>query len=632
MRELRWTAAGAGVIGQVAAAVAGVVPWALLPVVAGLFIGSVALAERATEQRARLLNGLATAIAVALAVVAVPHLSDDRDALRTTLGLLLVLIQVVHGLTWRSRRDVEIALGIAAALLVLGASFAPDVLVGLPLLLGWATVVAGVVLCVTQRMREGVDAVIVGGRRAPLLAATSAALVLGLACFLLVPVPETPSQRNPLQSFVSATGLARGAATYSASRLDMRVRGNLSDKPVLEVPADSPPLWRSQVFGLYGGLAWSATSGQLLAVPGPPWTVGTSTGSTRSDRAVRRSAVDDGATWAPAEAVQIDADRGRLITDGEGTVRSAGIRSYTVVSSPQERDPAVLRGASTTERTSQLWLQLPATLPDRVRVLSTQLTASAPTRYDAVVAVETWLRANATYALDSPVPGRDEDAVDRFLFVDRTGFCEQFAAAETVLLRAAGVPARLVTGLAAGARDGDRRVFREKDLHAWVEVFYPGIGWSPSDPTAQATPASGVGGTSVRARLVASVNRLVRTAESVPGGRLGLAGLLVLVGVGISVVARLHRPRTSRPDAPAAAPSVATQPGPALAAFLRYDDRLGERRRKPHESLNELARRLDAAPRGALAVVEAECYGATPPTDAARAAELLDRLQPTSNS
>ena len=48
--------------------------------------------------------------------------------------------------------------------------------------------------------------------------------------------------------------------------------------------------------------------------------------------------------------------------------------------------------------------------------------------------------------------------------------CEQFAAAETVLLRSVGIPARLVTGLAYGEGRGDRRLYREKDLHAWVEV------------------------------------------------------------------------------------------------------------------------------------------------------------------
>jgi transglutaminase-like putative cysteine protease len=395
------------------------------------------------------------------------------------------------------------------------------------------------------------------------------------------------------------------------------------------VPADSATLWRSQVFGFYGGLAWSSTAGQLRRVAGPPWIVGATTGPTRSDRAVRRGG-SDGTVWTPAEPVSLDSDAGTLVTDEDGTVRSGGeLRSYTVTSTPQQLDPAVLRAAPASGGVAPIWTELPPALPDRVRALSDELTATAPTRYDAVRAVETWLRRNATYTLDSPVPGRGEDAVDRFLFVDRTGFCEQFAAAETVLLRAAGIPARLATGLSTGVpgRNG-RRVFREKDLHAWVEVFYPGVGWSPSDPTAGAATAAG-GGLSVRQRAATAVNRVVRLAESVPGGRPVLALLLLLAGVGIAVSARLRRPRPQRAEAASDQAPAAGSAGPALAAFLRYDERLGQRRRRPSESLAELAARLDAEPRSALAVVETECYAATAPPEARRAAELLDRLQPT---
>src|SRR4051812_24874586 len=305
MRELRSVAVVAGVLGQLVAAVAGVVPWPVLPVVAVLYVGAVLVAARADARRARLLTLFATGATLVLAALTLPHLTTDRDGLRSSLGLLLVLIQVAHGLTWRSRRDVETALAMAAALLVLGASFAPDVLVGLPLLAGWAAVVAGIVLCVEQRMRDTTDVVAVGGRRPPVAAASASALALGLACFLLIPVPDTPAQRNSLLSFASGTGPGRGALTYSASRLDLRMRGSLSARPILDVPAGSAPLWRSQVFGFYSGIAWSATSAQLQPVPGPPWTVGPSTGPTRSDFAIRRGR-DDGTTWVPAEPVRLD--------------------------------------------------------------------------------------------------------------------------------------------------------------------------------------------------------------------------------------------------------------------------------------------------------------------------------------
>ena len=131
----------------------------------------------------------------------------------------------------------------------------------------------------------------------------------------------------------------------------------------------------------------------------------------------------------------------------------------------------------------------PSTVPERVRALAKRITRWAPDRDAATRAVESYLREHATYRLDSPVPPPGADAVDHFLFVAHTGFCEQFAAAEVVLLRAAGVPARLATGFAGGESSGDHRTLRGSDAHAWVEVWYPDLGWAASDPTAGARRA-----------------------------------------------------------------------------------------------------------------------------------------------
>jgi transglutaminase-like putative cysteine protease len=101
------------------------------------------------------------------------------------------------------------------------------------------------------------------------------------------------------------------------------------------------------------------------------------------------------------------------------------------------------------------------------------------------------------------VPSAHEDSVDEFLFRSHEGFCEQFASAETVLLRSVGVPSRLVTGYAYGstdAADPGRRLFTDADAHAWVEVYYPGLDWSPSDPTAGSTLAPARDSASLRSR------------------------------------------------------------------------------------------------------------------------------------
>ena len=92
------------------------------------------------------------------------------------------------------------------------------------------------------------------------------------------------------------------------------------------------------------------------------------------------------------------------------------------------------------------------------------------------------------YTLTPPVSGGH--AVDDFLFVTRRGFCEHYAAAFVVVMRALGVPARVVTGYQGAERnelDGTL-VVRQSFAHAWAEYWQPGVGWIRADPTAAVAP------------------------------------------------------------------------------------------------------------------------------------------------
>jgi transglutaminase-like putative cysteine protease len=92
------------------------------------------------------------------------------------------------------------------------------------------------------------------------------------------------------------------------------------------------------------------------------------------------------------------------------------------------------------------------------------------------------------YSLKPPLLG--ENSVDDFLFVSRRGFCEHYASAFVVLMRAAGIPARVVTGYQGGERNplGDYWIVRQRDAHAWAEVWLPNQGWTHVDPTAAVAP------------------------------------------------------------------------------------------------------------------------------------------------
>ncbi|WP_369137680.1 transglutaminase family protein [Modestobacter versicolor] len=130
------------------------------------------------------------------------------------------------------------------------------------------------------------------------------------------------------------------------------------------------------------------------------------------------------------------------------------------------------------------YTELPELAPS-VRELATSLTAGAQTPYDRVRAVLDHFTDPANdfvYSL-STTPGTSGDDLADFLELKR-GYCEQYAGAMAVLVRAAGVPARVVLGYTPGQElDGGTRVVTTDDAHAWVEVWFAGIGWVPFDPT-----------------------------------------------------------------------------------------------------------------------------------------------------
>ncbi|HHC72035.1 MAG TPA: DUF3488 domain-containing protein [Thiotrichales bacterium] len=110
---------------------------------------------------------------------------------------------------------------------------------------------------------------------------------------------------------------------------------------------------------------------------------------------------------------------------------------------------------------------------------------------EAVVeeALEMFRRQPFWYTLRPP--RMEGDAIDRFLFDNRRGFCEHYAGAFVLLMRAAGIPARVVTGYQGGEHNpvSDYWIVRQSDAHAWAEVWLPTRGWRRIDPTAAISPA-----------------------------------------------------------------------------------------------------------------------------------------------
>jgi transglutaminase-like putative cysteine protease len=134
-------------------------------------------------------------------------------------------------------------------------------------------------------------------------------------------------------------------------------------------------------------------------------------------------------------------------------------------------------------------LRLPGGVNPRARALSREW-RETPADDSAVVrrAIEFYRGSRFEYTLQPPLLGRN--SVDEFLFDTRQGFCEHFASSFVFLMRAAGVPARVVTGYQGGDTnpvDG-YMIVRQADAHAWAEVWLESSGWTRVDPTAAAIP------------------------------------------------------------------------------------------------------------------------------------------------
>ena len=364
--------------------------------------------------------------------------------------------------------------------------------------------------------------------------------------------------------------------------LDMTTRPRLSNRVIMTVRSQIASFWRTETFDEWDGSSWSRRGGR--------------TGSYLDDGTVVASPEDlaaiDGtdstqefrieigfATAVPSapSPVQVDSEQ-QLAQRPDGTLVSperplSRGTTYTVTSRQLPVTPELLRSTDGETIPSSILDEYAAEPVATARTveLVRQITDGVEGNVDKVRALERWMDDNTEYSLDAPLSPEGVDVVDHFLFDTRLGWCEQIASSLVVMARIAGVPARLVTGFAPGEWDavGGRFVVRERDAHAWAEVWFPEAGWVTFDPTAQ-VPLAG-------------------TDEATPGAaavdwREVVGALLLVVGV-VSLAA-----------------------GPVRRVVERRGDRIRARRRhrrlvREHWDVAEEAR-IEAAGRAAGRVRE----------------------------
>ena len=254
--------------------------------------------------------------------------------------------------------------------------------------------------------------------------------------------------------------------------------------------------WRGVAFDRFDGVAWTM-SDQERGAPersrGGLATFGTPSGAGRLLRQeIMLEPIGTQVLFAAPRLMQLLGPFPRLFTDAAGTVSlpssPLGRVSYLALSELEGTEPGALGGAGGAfpEAIRETYLQLPPIAP-RVRALAEELARGVRDPYEVARRVEAHLREGYRYSLDLRRDSR-YDPLEDFLFVQRAGNCEYFAASMTVLLRAVGVPARVVNGFQRGEWNeyGGYLAVRQRDAHSWVEVYLPRAGWVTFDPSPRA--------------------------------------------------------------------------------------------------------------------------------------------------
>src|SRR2546425_3749838 len=521
-----------------------------------------------------------------------------------------ILLVAVTSFDLKTRRNCYSSLWISLAIVYLAAVYAWDYAFGV-LLAGWTVCVAGFWMAShLKRMNAHVQ----GPVRA-IAVLLVAAFAGGVGWFIVVPqpsgVPISPlvislpnftafkgDIASPALPLVQLTGDPSGAT----SSVDLHFRGRLGDAPVMYVRTGAPAYWRGLVFDLYRDGAWTASKTGYREMqpfvpprflpPPPPHNLGTFVQTFRLLRplpSVINAAYPIESLYAPVAALREDLYGTFHTPDQLRPGQTYSVVSYLPDLSPDElkQDPYVFNPPDENPE----YLNHSA-LSRQAQDLARRVTQDhSANEFDLVMSLTSYLQQNYQYTqeLGHVAPGRDP--VDWFLFDVKKGYCEQFATAETLMLRSLGVPARLATGYSTGDYNPvlDQSIVRERDAHAWVEVWFPNHGWVPVDPSPgfsalAATQFPNHWAASGLARLIPHLT--IGAPMAVIGSLGALAGIPPAVVIALLVTVLWAWLRTRRRRAPGRRAS----PGESelLRLYERVQRRLGRFRAPPETPLEYL--------------------------------------------
>jgi transglutaminase-like putative cysteine protease len=306
------------------------------------------------------------------------------------------------------------------------------------------------------------------------------AIPLMLVLFILFPRIPGPLWSLPKDAHSGVTGLSDSMTPGNISNLirSDKVAFRVSFKS--DIPANELLYWRGPVLSDFNGLSWtSGKKNTSLALAYEP--IGSAITYTVTMEPHNKN-------WLYAIDLPADAPANSKITS-----------DYLILSNKPVIDRIQYQASSYTSYKADSVLTLhiryknlllPKQSNPRTREWVNLLKQKYKNKQELVKHILlTFRNENFTYTLNPPL--LYGDTIDSFLFDSRKGFCEHYASSFVFLMRAAGIPARVVTGYQGGEYNeiGNYLIVRQSDAHAWTEIWLQGKGWVRIDPTSAVSPA-----------------------------------------------------------------------------------------------------------------------------------------------
>lgn len=327
-------------------------------------------------------------------------------------------------------------------------------------------------------------------------------LLAVFVCSSLMLPKKAPIWPDPVPVIRDALGI-NTTRTVGYSEDDTELGGAVKkdNATVFKARTDNGHYWRVESKRIYTGVGWANEKSTELQQfsSGDNFPIQLSEETTGEAKTAEIS-FEASSEYAPypygTQAINSAVDTFNANLTTEKITPTDTIKNYTIelktpvynIETMQKADFSTLPDSFVSKYT-----QTPSELPKRVATLANKITKDADSIYDKTKAIESYLSASGefTYSIDdAKETPNGADYVDQFLFETKIGYCDNFSTSMVIMLRTLGIPTRWAKGYTPGEGEkdakGDKATYTitNNNAHSWPEVFFPGTGWVPFEPTA----------------------------------------------------------------------------------------------------------------------------------------------------